>query len=401
MRQRLGVLTRHYVVTSNDSTLFWGLMERMRGHASVNIDHQGVARSEIYAKGTEMSTSRQKIFTASGVVFDDHFRTKIMICGTLILLVQHRVVDSKPYQSHHELSIRNLNPFTSHEHFHKFLLDSEKQWRDDIGRYYSVVRTLCSYANWDYNLVSRRPLESIHFPEHFKSEVMDDARKFLESRERYKAKKLEHRHRRGYLFSGIPGTGKTTCAYAIAAELKLALYYVNLSQKAVFENGALRKATTNIKTPAVILFEDVDCAGLSNRKTGGTIDEKNRLGCVLDALDSLATEPGCIIILTTNHPEQLDEALTRSGRIDVRFEFEAADEAQIRSLFDTIYDDYRSNDYYEAIRREVQDIALKLNYTVADCESLFARHIDKPQQAAAALRHICGSSKSAVEWWKF
>ena len=46
------------------------------------------------------------------------------------------------------------------------------------------------------------------------------------------------------------------------------------------------------------------------------------LAFVLNLLDGILETPGRIIILTTNHPEKLDEALVRPGRIDLNIKFD-------------------------------------------------------------------------------
>lgn len=42
---------------------------------------------------------------------------------------------------------------------------------------------------------------------------------------------------------------------------------------------------------------------------------------ILNILDGMLETPGRIIVLTTNHPEQFDEALLRPGRIDMIVNF--------------------------------------------------------------------------------
>jgi len=45
------------------------------------------------------------------------------------------------------------------------------------------------------------------------------------------------------------------------------------------------------------------------------------LSSVLNIMDGINNQPGRIIIFTTNHPETLDEAFLRPGRIDLRIKF--------------------------------------------------------------------------------
>jgi SpoVK/Ycf46/Vps4 family AAA+-type ATPase len=46
-----------------------------------------------------------------------------------------------------------------------------------------------------------------------------------------------------------------------------------------------------------------------------TVDDALDLAGILNALDGVADSPGRIVIMTTNHPERLDPALIRPGRV--------------------------------------------------------------------------------------
>jgi len=47
-------------------------------------------------------------------------------------------------------------------------------------------------------------------------------------------------------------------------------------------------------------------------------DDTLNLGGLLEVLDGVVDSPGRILIMTTNHPENLDEAITRAGRVNQR-----------------------------------------------------------------------------------
>jgi mitochondrial chaperone BCS1 len=61
------------------------------------------------------------------------------------------------------------------------------------------------------------------------------------------------------------------------------------------------------------------------------------LSGLLNAPDGVASHEGRILIITTNHLDQLDGALLRLGRIDVRVRFELASRVQIENLFIQMY----------------------------------------------------------------
>lgn len=61
------------------------------------------------------------------------------------------------------------------------------------------------------------------------------------------------------------------------------------------------------------------------------------LSGLLNAIDGVATHEGRILIMTTNHPEKLDAALVRAGRVDMQVKFTFATKQQMRYLFMRMY----------------------------------------------------------------
>ena len=61
------------------------------------------------------------------------------------------------------------------------------------------------------------------------------------------------------------------------------------------------------------------------------------LSGLLNVIDGVATHEGRILIMTTNHPEKLDAALIRAGRVDMQVKFTFATRQQIKHLFIRMY----------------------------------------------------------------
>jgi SpoVK/Ycf46/Vps4 family AAA+-type ATPase len=66
--------------------------------------------------------------------------------------------------------------------------------------------------------------------------------------------------------------------------------------------------------------------------------EKLSLSCLLNILDGILETPGRIIIMTTNHPQLLDKALIRPGRIDLMCEFTKCTNEMIIEFIEKFYD---------------------------------------------------------------
>lgn len=145
---------------------------------------------------------------------------------------------------------------------------------------------------------------------------------------------------------------------AIAGYYNLDMYVLSLKNPKL-NDSTLASLMTQIDTPAVLLLEDIDSAGLT-REMSGTITEKplvvssddddpppDKLGrltertekCnvtlsgVLNALDGAASPEGHILIMSTNAPESLDPALARAGRVDYKVAFKNATYATSKNIF--------------------------------------------------------------------
>ena len=157
-------------------------------------------------------------------------------------------------------------------------------------------------------------------------------------------------HKMGFFLFGPPGTGKTTFIAAVANYMHYSIYDLDLT--GVNSNLDLRALLTQITDRAVVVIEDIDTVELPNRASapmhdaGGGPDRGGRrgrdedarskltLGGVLNFADGIRSSCGSerIFIFTTNHPERLDPALVRPGRMDMHIELSYCTFEVFRSL---------------------------------------------------------------------
>lgn len=128
--------------------------------------------------------------------------------------------------------------------------------------------------------------------------------------------------RRGYLFHGAPGTGKTSYARATAQLLDLPVHVIDLTS---MSNRDLQNAWKSIShsTPCMILLEDFD-AVFEGRKnlTSSTSRDPLTFDAVLNCIDGIERNDGILVVMTTNNVTAMDPALVdRPGRIDKTVEF--------------------------------------------------------------------------------
>lgn len=186
------------------------------------------------------------------------------------------------------------------------------------------------WGDWTHKLKPKRPIESVYLPEAAEG-LIADMRAFITSEPWYRAMGIPHR--RGYLFYGPAGTGKSCSAEAIAGELDIPIYTLNLGG---MSDASLEKAITDIENdePIVLLLEDIDTVTVSSKRpetsnTPGQAQPILSLGTLLNMLDGLRAADNVLLIMTTNYPEKLDPALTRAGRVDMKVEFGMASVGQV------------------------------------------------------------------------
>jgi adenylate kinase family enzyme len=162
-----------------------------------------------------------------------------------------------------------------------------------------------------------------------KEKLIADIEHFVGRKEFYQNRGINYK--RSYLFYGRGGTGKSSLATAIAQHLRFDLYVVNLAS--VTSDGALQNLGHNISSRSVILLEDIDCI-LEEREVK---NDRLNFSTVLNFLDGLYAPSDCIFVLTTNHPEKLDPALIRKGRVDFALEIDYPSATQVMLYLTDFY----------------------------------------------------------------
>ncbi|KLJ10457.1 hypothetical protein EMPG_14172 [Blastomyces silverae] len=211
-----------------------------------------------------------------------------------------------------------------------------------------------------------RPMSTVVLDRNQKQNFLNDLKDYLHplSKRWYTNRGIPYR--RGYLFSGPPGCGKTSLCFAAAGELGLKIYIVDLNSRNLTEEG-LASLFSSLPTRCMVLLEDIDTAGLITNKRAADNNDNNApapveatpeysvkraksrksskeqprpgisLSGLLNTIDGIASSEGRILIMTTNHIKNLDPALLRPGRVDITIHFEYATTNTLQDLYRAIY----------------------------------------------------------------
>lgn len=232
--------------------------------------------------------------------------------------------------------------------------------------------------------------------------------------------KLGLPYRRGYLLRGPPGTGKTSLVQSIASKLNMNVAILSINSQ--MDDELIQYLLRTMPYNSILLIEDIDhCAGFKNKPSKDSADASPSgdnsgqpqlsMTGILNALDGVTAQEGSMIFMSCNNMDDIEPALLRPGRIDIKMELGYADDDQIRAMYYRFMnqDDKNSTDAdepktkapsasssvsTESTLTDLADVerfvrAIPSGYvTPAELQNFFICHLDAIEVSPNPIQHI-------------
>lgn len=230
-----------------------------------------------------------------------------------------------------------------------------------------------------------RPKQSVILAEGQKEAILDDAKKFMDSKRKDWYKRHGMPYRRSYLFWGPPGNGKMSTIRMIASMFRLTCCIISM-RKYVISSEHLQGTLSLVPRNALLVIEDIDVL-FDDR---GNEDDPHMTPVeFIELLEKSVVTESVVTIMTATEIDGIDRALLRDG-IDKRFFFGVPTPRQIQDLFLSFYPDAgeeMSRRFSDAVFARPEGHKLRF---IGMLQKLFVEHCDStPEQCIAGLPAFC------------
>lgn len=230
------------------------------------------------------------------------------------------------------------------------------------------------YGDWTIlNVCKKRDISTLFLEKTVVDNITTEIKTFLSIETKSDYEKYGIPYKYNILLYGIPGSGKTTTIHCIASMINSDIAILQLTKE--IDDINLTKAInslTKLDNCKVLVLEDIDSIFSDERKAHDSTKNNITLSGLLNFLDGLMRNEGIIVFITTNNKEVLDDAVFRTGRVDLQYKYSNCTEEQVNQMIAYYFPDMVTElgGFYDKIRH--------LEFTVSDLQTFFFKHRKTP-----------------------
>jgi chaperone BCS1 len=189
-------------------------------------------------------------------------------------------------------------------------------------------------GRWNfYANLKMRDVDSVILDNGIKEDIINDLEQFNKNENIYN--KYGIPYKRVYCLYGPPGTGKSSIIFTIASKFKKNIAMLNFGSG--ITDSSFIKLMANLPNNTILLLEDIDALFSSRESISKSDNGFLSFSTLLNILDGNLRVEGLCTFMTTNHPEKLDSALLRKGRVDYMVKIDYISKYQIEHFAKMYY----------------------------------------------------------------
>lgn len=199
----------------------------------------------------------------------------------------------------------------------------------------TIRQKACNQKPADVNIRKGEGLKNVAGMKGLKEEVLSDVIEVMQRPE--EARELGLSIPNGILLYGPPGCGKTFFAEKLAEQMQCHYMYIHCSDVASqYIHGGQEKiaaifAEARAKAPTLLFLDELD-AMVCSRDKYNNVSMSGEVNEFLAQMNNIG-EQNVLVIGATNRPKEIDEAMTRAGRMELRYYIGPPDEEALAELF--------------------------------------------------------------------
>ena len=255
----------------------------------------------------------------------------------------------------------------------KLILESKEKFTESRRFKNSDEKlTLWSYSSgyWDdIKRIRKRKFDTVILDPEVKNDIEQSINRYNNKEYKKRLTSLGINHKMNLIFSGLPGTGKTSLLFAIATLLDKDIATLDFNNKELSDHTFIQ-ALNRIPKDTIFVMEDIDALYIDRDKTR---DNTISFSVILNFLDGTYSKEDLVTVITTNHLNRLDRALIRPMRIDKILKFTYCSKYQYETIFNKIFSDNNE------IMKELYKIIKNKRFTTSMLQKYFIIFLDNPK----------------------